>query len=159
MNQIPMTVQGASQLKEELDNLKFNRRPAITKAIAAARELGDLKENAEYHAAREEQGLVEARIRQIESKLGNAQIIDITKIVNHDNKVIFGATVTVINVDTAKEVTYKIVGEDEADLKNNLISIVSPIARALIGKNVDDTVYVNTPSGDIEYDIVKVEYI
>ena len=159
MNQIPMTVQGASQLKEELDNLKFNRRPAITKAIAAARELGDLKENAEYHAAREEQGLVEARIRQIESKLGNAQIIDITKIVNHDNKVIFGATVTVINVDTAKEVTYKIVGEDEADLKNNLISIVSPIARALIGKNIDDTVYVNTPSGDIEYDIVKVEYI
>ncbi|GAA4876170.1 transcription elongation factor GreA [Ferrimonas pelagia] len=158
MSQVPMTVRGAEQLREELEHLKFTRRPAITAAIASARELGDLKENAEYHAAREEQGMTEARVRDIEGKLGVAQIIDVTKMANN-GKIIFGATATLVNVDTDEEVTYRIVGDDEADLKNNLISVNSPVARAMIGKELDDAVIVKAPSGDIEYEVIKVEYI
>ncbi|WP_028117519.1 transcription elongation factor GreA [Ferrimonas senticii] len=154
----PMTVRGAEMLREELEHLKFVKRPKITEAIASARELGDLKENAEYHAAREEQGIAEARIRDIEGKLSNAQIIDVTKLPNN-GKVIFGATATLVNVDTDEEVTYRIVGDDEADFKSNLISVNAPLARALIGKELDDTVIVKAPAGDIEYEVIKVEYL
>lgn len=158
MNKVPMTVVGAERLRTELDELKFERRPKITEAIAAARELGDLKENAEYHAAREEQGLCEARIRDIEGKLSNAQIIDVTKMEN-TGKVIFGVTVTIMNLDTEDEVTYRIVGDDEADIKANLISVNSPIARGLIGKNEGDEVSIQTPGGITDFEIVAVEYI
>jgi len=158
MSQVPMTVRGAELLREELDYLKHTRRPKITEAIAAARELGDLKENAEYHAAREEQGLTEARIRDIESKLSVAQIIDVTKIPNN-GRIIFGATATLLNVESDQEVTYRIVGDDEADLKAGLISVNSPIARAMIGKELDDVLVVKAPSGDIEYEVVEVKYL
>ena len=158
MKQVPMTVGGAQQLREELELLKFNRRPKITEAIAAARELGDLKENAEYHAAREEQGLCEARIRQIEEKLSNAQVIDVTKMPNQ-GRVIFGSTVTILNLDTDQELKYRIVGDDEANIKENLISVNSPIARGLIGKQLDDEVAIQTPAGEIEYEITLVEYV
>lgn len=158
MNQYPMTVKGAEALRVELDELKFNRRPAISEAIASARELGDLKENAEYHAAREEQGLCEARISLIEDQLSNAQIIDVTKMANN-GKVIFGVTVTLVNIDTDEEVTYRIVGEEEADIKAGLISVTSPIARALIGKEQDDEVAVDTPGGTVEFEISDVQYI
>lgn len=134
MSQIPMTVEGAQRLRDELHELKTVRRPAIIQAIAEAREHGDLKENAEYHAAREQQGFCEGRIQDIEAKLSNAQIIDITKLPNN-GKVIFGATVTILNLDTEEEVTYRIVGDDEADIKNFRISVNSPIARGLIGKS------------------------
>lgn len=157
MNQIPMTERGAEMLREELKRLKTVDRPRIVEAIAEAREHGDLKENAEYHAAREQQGFCEGRIQEIESKLSNAQIIDVTKVPNN-GKVIFGATVTVFNTKTDKEVTYKIVGDDEADIKSNLISVNSPIARALIGKEIDDVAIVTTPSGEVEYEVVEVEY-
>lgn len=139
MKQIPMTVRGAEQLREELDFLKNVRRPQIIDAIAEAREHGDLKENAEYHAAREQQGFCEGRIQEIEGKLGNAQIIDVTKMANN-GKVIFGATVQLVNADTDEEVTYRIVGDDEANIKEGLISVNSPIARGLIGKEVNDSV-------------------
>ncbi|AXQ15066.1 MULTISPECIES: transcription elongation factor GreA [Shewanella] len=158
MNKVPMTLVGAEQLRKELDILKFDRRPKITEAIAAARELGDLKENAEYHAAREEQGICEARIRDIEGKLSNAQIIDVTKMPNN-GRIIFGATVTILNLDTDAEVTYRIVGDDEANIKENLISVNSPIARGLIGKNLGDEVNIQTPGGLAEYEVVAVEYI
>ncbi|QIR13779.1 transcription elongation factor GreA [Shewanella aestuarii] len=158
MNKVPMTVVGADQLRKELEILKFDRRPKITEAIASARELGDLKENAEYHAAREEQGICEARIRDIEGKLSNAQIIDVTTIEN-TGRVIFGATVTILNIDTDAEVTYRIVGDDEADIKQNLISVNSPIARGLIGKNEGDEVGISTPGGITDYEIVSVEYL
>ncbi|RUO41420.1 transcription elongation factor GreA [Pseudidiomarina aestuarii] len=158
MNQIPMTSRGAEMLREELKRLKSEDRPRIIQAIADAREHGDLKENAEYHAAREQQGFCEGRIQEIEAKLSNAQIIDITTIPNQ-GKVIFGSTVTVYNTSTDKEVTYKIVGDDESDIKQNLISVNSPFARALIGKQVDDAVVVSTPSGDVEYEVVKIEYL
>ncbi|MGI2258070.1 transcription elongation factor GreA [Shewanella sp. GXUN23E] len=158
MNKVPMTVVGAERLQKELDMLKFERRPQITEAIAAARELGDLKENAEYHAAREEQGLCEARIRDIEGKLSNAHIIDVTKMEN-TGKVIFGVTVTIMNLDTEKEVTYRIVGDDEANIKDNLLSVNSPIARGLIGKNEGDEVSIQTPGGVTDFEIVSVEYI
>ncbi|BCV57165.1 transcription elongation factor GreA [Shewanella algae] len=158
MNKVPMTLIGAEQLRKELDILKFDRRPKITEAIAAARELGDLKENAEYHAAREEQGICEARIRDIEGKLSNAQIIDVTKMPNN-GRIIFGATVTILNLDTDAEVTYRIVGDDEANIKENLISVNSPIARGLIGKNLGDEVNIQTPGGLAEYEVVAVEYI
>ncbi|WP_394130609.1 transcription elongation factor GreA [Shewanella maritima] len=158
MNKVPMTVVGADQLRKELDVLKFERRPKITEAIASARELGDLKENAEYHAAREEQGICEARIRDIEGKLSNAQIIDVTKMEN-TGRVIFGVTVTIVNVDTDDEVTYRIVGDDEADIKQNLISVNSPIARGLIGKNEGDEVSITTPGGMTDYEILKVDYV
>ncbi|ARD23440.1 MULTISPECIES: transcription elongation factor GreA [Shewanella] len=158
MNTVPMTIIGAEQLRKELDELKFERRPQITSAIAEARELGDLKENAEYHAAREEQGICEARIRDIEGKLSNAQIIDVTTMQN-TGRVIFGTTVTILNIDTDAESTYRIVGDDEANIKENLISVNSPIARGLIGKSVDDEVAITTPGGTAEYEITAVEYI
>lgn len=158
MKQIPMTLHGAQQLREELEYLKNVRRPKIIADIAEARAHGDLKENAEYHAAREQQGFCEGRIQEIEAKLSNAQVIDITKITN-TGRVIFGATVSLINLDTEDEVTYCIVGDDEADFKKNLISINSPIARGLIGKTQDDIVAINTPGGDVEYEILKVAYL
>ena len=158
MQQIPMTVRGAEQLREELDFLKNVRRPEIIKAIAEAREHGDLKENAEYHAAREQQGFCEGRIQEIEGKLGNAQVIDVTKMPNN-GKVIFGATVVLVNTDTDEEVTHRIVGDDEADIKSGLISVNSPIARGLIGKELDDTVNITTPGGVVEFDIIEVNYI
>ncbi|OUS32887.1 transcription elongation factor GreA [Thalassotalea sp. 42_200_T64] len=157
MSQYPMTVQGADALREELVYLKQTKRPEIVASIAEAREHGDLKENAEYHAAREEQGFCEGRIQDIEGKLGNAQVIDVTKIPNA-HKVIFGVTVTLLNIDTDVEVTYQIVGDDEADIKNNRISINSPIARGLIGKTVDSEVEVKTPGGTVEYEIISVEH-
>lgn len=158
MKQIPMTVRGAELLREELDFLKNVRRPEIIKAIAEAREHGDLKENAEYHAAREQQGFCEGRIQEIEGKLANCQIIDVTKMPNN-GKVIFGATVVLVNVDTDEEVTYQIVGDDEADIKSGLISVNSPIARGLIGKELDDTVNIATPGGAVEFEIIEVNYV
>lgn len=153
-----MTVAGAEALREELARLKSEDRPRIINAIADAREHGDLKENAEYHAAREQQSFCEGRIQEIEAKLSNAQVIDVTKL-PESGRVIFGTTVTIYNTNTDEEVTYKIVGDDEADIKKNLLSVNSPIARALIGKSVDDVTVVGTPSGDIEYEIVKVAHI
>ncbi|HHM8029400.1 TPA: transcription elongation factor GreA [Pseudomonas aeruginosa] len=158
MSKFPMTVQGARALEEEVKHLKGVLRPQISQAIAEARELGDLKENAEYHAAREQQGMVEARIRDIEAKLSNAQVIDVTAI-PHSGKVIFGATVDIANVETDETVTYQIVGDDEADIKGGKISVNSPIARALIGKTEGDAVLVRTPGGDVEYEIVEVRHI
>lgn len=158
MQQIPMTIKGAELLRAELEELKNVKRPQITAAIAEARAHGDLKENAEYHAAREQQGFCEGRIQEIEGKLAQAQIIDITKMKN-TGRVIFGSTVTVLNLDTDEEITYRIVGDDEADFKQNLISVNSPIARGLVGKEIDDTVSINTPGGEVEFDILKVEYI
>ena len=153
-----MTVEGAEALRAELDDLKKVQRPAVVQAIAEAREHGDLKENAEYHAAREKQGFIEGRIQEIEGKLSLAQVIDVKSIEPMD-KVIFGTTVTIIHVEDDTEVTYKIVGDDEADVKKQKISVNSPIARALIGKEVGDIVVVNTPSGSIEYEIDAVEHL
>lgn len=158
MTQYPMTAKGANILRAELEELKTVKRPEIVHAIAEAREHGDLKENAEYHAAREQQGFCEGRIQDIEAKLSNAQIIDVSKIANN-GKVIFGSTVTIVNVETDEEVTYQIVGDDESDIKKNLISINSPIARGLIGKSLDDEISITTPGGVIDYEIIKVEYI
>ncbi|MBG7036838.1 transcription elongation factor GreA [Pseudomonas aeruginosa] len=158
MSKFPMTVQGARALEEEVKHLKGVLRPQISQAIAEARELGDLKENAEYHAAREQQGMVEARIRDIEAKLSNAQVIDVTAI-PHSGKVIFGTPVDIANVETDETVTYQIVGDDEADIKGGKISVNSPIARALIGKTEGDAVLVRTPGGDVEYEIVEVRHI
>ncbi|NVK56082.1 MAG: transcription elongation factor GreA [Alteromonadaceae bacterium] len=158
MTQYPMTARGAQMLREELNQLKTVDRPRIIASIAEAREHGDLKENAEYHAAREQQSFCEGRIQDIEGKLSNAQIIDVTKIDNN-GKVIFGTTVTILNVDSGAETTYRIVGDDEANIKENLISVNSPIARGLIGKELDDMVNIQTPSGAVEYEIIEVEYI
>ena len=158
MTKYPMTVQGARALEEELKHLKTELRPQITQAIAEARELGDLKENAEYHAAREQQGMVEARIRDIEGRMQNAVIIDVTTIA-HTGKVIFGTTVELANVETDDQVTYQIVGEDEANIKLGKISVGAPIARAIIGKEEGDVVAIKTPSGVIEYEIVEVKHI
>lgn len=158
MSLIPMTLNGAEKLRKELEELKTVRRPRIIASIAEAREHGDLKENAEYHAAREEQGFCEGRIQEIEAKLSNAQIIDVTKLTN-TGRVIFGATVTVFNTQTEEESSYRIVGDDEADFKKNMISVNSPMARGLIGKEVDDVTIVKTPAGDVEYEVIKVEYI
>jgi transcription elongation factor GreA len=158
MSKVPMTVIGERRLREELDRLKRVERPRIVQAIAEAREHGDLKENAEYHAAREQQSFAEGRIQDIEGKLSNAQVIDVTTI-PCTGKVIFGATVELVNVETDATVTYRIVGEDEADVKNNLISVGSPIARALIGKEEGDVVVVRAPSGNIEYEIGEVQHI
>lgn len=158
MNKVPMTVEGAEALRAELDNLKRVQRPRIIEAIAEAREHGDLKENAEYHAAREQQSFCEGRIQEVEGKLSNAQIIDV-KTIPHSGKVIFGTTVSLVNCDTNEEKTYRIVGDDEADVKNNKISISSPIARALIGKEEGDVAVVKTPGGEVEYEIDKVEHI
>lgn len=153
-----MTERGARKLRKELEELKTVARPNIIQAIADARALGDLKENAEYHAAREQQSFIEGRIVELEDKLANAEIIDV-KTLNNDGHVIFGATVVLYNVETKEEVTYQIVGDDEADIKENRISISSPIARALISKQEGDTVIVRAPSGDKEYEIVEVKYI
>ena len=158
MNKYPMTVQGARALEEELAHLTKVRRPALSQAIAEARELGDLKENAEYHAAREEQGMVEARIRDFEGRLQHAVVIDVTTI-PHSGKVIFGTTVDIANCETDETVTYQIVGEDEADIKIGKLSVSSPIARALVGKEEGDVVAVKTPSGLVEYEIVEVRHI
>ena len=157
MNKIPITVKGAKKLQDELHQLKTVERPRIIEAIATAREHGDLKENAEYHAAREQQGFIEGRIKDIEAKLSNATIIDVTTLTN-TGKVVFGATVVVADEETGDEVTYQIVGDDEADLKQNMISISSPIARALIGKQEGDFVEVKTPGGVRELEIVEVRY-
>ena len=158
MNHTPMTVRGAEKLREELEYLKTELRPQIIEAIADAREHGDLKENAEYHAAREQQGFCEGRIQEIEAKLSNAQVIDVTKMTNN-GRIIFGATVTLLKSETEEEVVYRIVGDDEADIKQNLISVNSPIARALIGKEVDDVATVKTPAGDVEYEVLEVAYL
>lgn len=155
---IPITSKGAEKLKQQLHHLKTVERPKITKAIAEARAHGDLSENAEYHAAREQQSFAEGRINVIESTLAEAQIIDVTTL-DAGGKVVFGATVDLLNLDTNKQVSYQIVGEQEADINEGLISITSPIARALVGKSEGDAVDVNAPSGVIEYEILKVKYI
>ncbi len=151
-----MTVDGERLLREELSELKSVKRPKISEAIKEAREKGDLKENAEYHAAREQQSFLEGRIKDIEGKLSNAQIIDITRMPKSE-KVIFGTTVIVAEND--KEITYKIVGEDEADLKKGKISVTSPISRSLVGKSEGDLVTIKTPSGEINYEIIEVKYV
>ncbi len=158
MQRVPMTVQGAETLKQELHHLKTVMRKKITDSIAEARAHGDLKENAEYHAAREQQSFSEGRIQEIEAKLSNAQVIDVTQLQNN-GKIVFGATAHLVNVETDEEVVYQIVGEDEANIKQGKISVTSPIGRALIGKEVDDDVTVRTPGGEVEYEIRKVEYI
>ena len=158
MQRVPMTTAGAEALRKELDQLKKVDRPRISAAIAEAREHGDLKENAEYHAAREQQGFCEGRIQDIESKLSNAQIIDITSIQN-TGKVIFGVTVTIVDVDSDEEKVYQIVGDDEADIKSGKLSVNSPIARGLIGRAEGDTVQIDTPGGTKEYEIDKVEHL
>ncbi|WWP01830.1 MAG: transcription elongation factor GreA [Candidatus Dasytiphilus stammeri] len=158
MKPFPMTLRGAEKLREELNELKLIQRPKIIASLAEARKYGDLKENAEYHAAREQQAFCEGRIQEIENKLSNAQIIDITKI-PYSNRVIFGTTVTLLNIDNSERFTYRIVGDDEANHKQNLISINSPIARGLIGKELNDTVLITTPGGDVEYKILKIEYL
>ena len=158
MNKVPMTVAGEAALRQELERLKKVDRPRISDAIAEAREHGDLKENAEYHAAREQQSFAEGRIMEIEGKLSNCQVIDVTQIAK-TGKVIFGTTVDLINIETDDTLTYKIVGEDEADVKNNRISVGSPIARALIGKEEGEVVVVKAPGGDIEYEIDQVQHI
>ena len=157
MNKIPMTAEGEDQLKEELNNLKSIERPKITSAIKEAREKGDLKENAEYHAAREQQSFTEGRIKDIEAKLSNAQVIDIRSMPK-STKVIFGSTVTLVNLDDQKEVQYKLVGEDEADLKIGKISITSPLARSMIGKDQNDVIELKMPDTTTEYEIIKVIY-
>lgn len=157
MNKVPMTVEGAEALREELERLKKVDRPRIVQAIAEAREHGDLKENAEYHAAREQQGFCEGRIQEIEGKLASAQVIDISQLPPGD-KVIFGSSVTIVNLNTDETVTYKIVGDDEANVKLNKISVNSPIARGLIGKEVGDVVVIRTPGGNVEFEIDEVSY-
>ena len=158
MTKYPMTVQGARALEEELHHLTKVLRPKLRHDIGVARELGDLKENAEYHAAREQQGMVEARIRDIEGRLQNAQVIDVSSI-PHTGKVIFGTTVEIANVETDERVTYQIVGEDEAEIKLGKISVGSPIARALIGKVEGDVAVVKTPGGLVEFEIVEVRHL
>lgn len=158
MKKVPMTVEGEARLREELNHLKSVVRPRVIADIATAREHGDLKENAEYHAAREEQGFSEGRIKEIEGKLSDAQIIDV-KSLSVSSKVIFGTTVTLYNVDTEDTVTYKIVGDDESDVKDKKISYASPIAKAIIGKEEGDEVIVKIPSGEVTYEIEKVKYI
>lgn len=158
-NKEPMTAAGAQSLKAELDELKSVERPKVIKAIATAREHGDLKENAEYHAAREQQGFIEGRIQDIETKLGNATIVDVSKL-SQDGRVVFGTTVELMDLDTDEKVTYQIVGTDEADIKLGKISVGSPIARALIGKEEgDDDILVKAPGGDREFEILAVKYL
>ena len=158
MNKVPMTVQGAQRLQDELKKLKTEDRPRIVQAIAVAREHGDLKENAEYHAAREQQSFCEGRVKDIEGKLSNATIIDVTSM-NNNGKVIFGATVDLADEESGDEIRYQIVGEDEADIKANKISVGSPIARALIGKEEGDVAEVRTPGGVRMLEVVEVHYI
>jgi transcription elongation factor GreA len=153
-----MTAKGAQRLREELDRLKSVERPRIIAAIAEAREHGDLKENAEYHAAREEQGFIEGRIKQLEGELSHAEIIDVAKL-NAGHKIVFGATVTLADVETDEERKYQIVGDLEADIKQGLIAVSSPVARALIGKMEGDTIAIEAPGGHREYEVVSVEYL
>ncbi|EGV51378.1 transcription elongation factor GreA [Candidatus Endoriftia persephone] len=157
MNKVPLTARGANKLQEELQELKSVARPQVIKAIAEARAHGDLKENAEYHAAREQQSFIEGRIKDIEGKLSHAQIIDVTTI-NANGKVVFGATVDVIELDNNEEHTFQIVGDDEADIKSGLISVSSPIARALIGKAEGDEVNLETPGGLREFEVLEIRY-
>jgi len=157
MSKAPVTAKGAQELREQLKEFKTVDRPQISAAIAEARAHGDLSENAEYHAAREQQSFLEGRIGLIESTLADARIIDVTTL-NANGKVVFGATVDLINVENDEEVTYQIVGEIEADIERSLISVTSPIARALIGKEIDDIVEVNAPGGVIEYEILEIRY-
>jgi len=155
---IPMTVEGAAKLRGELTHLKRVVRPSVTRSIAEAREHGDLRENAEYHAAKEQQGFTEGRIQEIEAKLSDAQVIDITKI-SPSGKIVFGCTVTLLEHDSHQEVRYKIVGEDEADIKEDKISVLSPMARAMVGKSLGDTVVVKSPDGEREYEVDTVEHL
>jgi transcription elongation factor GreA len=154
----PMTLEGETLLKEELQRLKFEERPSVIDAIATAREFGDLKENAEYHAAKEQQSLIEARIKDIEIKLSNSQVIDLSQIIPSD-KVIFGTTVLIEDLSDSNSLSYKIVGEDEANIKEGKISVISPVAKSLIGKFEGDMVKVETPGGIKEYEIINVKYI
>jgi len=158
MSKVPLTVRGEALLLEELKELKSVKRPRVIQAIADAREHGDLKENAEYHAAREEQGFIEGRIQDIEGKLGNSQVIDVTKL-NPNGKVVFGTTVVLVDLESDDETTYQIVGDDEADLKAGRISYGSPVAKAMIGKEEGDVVGVQAPGGVREYEIMNVQYI
>lgn len=157
MNKVPVTVQGHEQLQSELKQLKSVERPNVIRAIAEARAHGDLKENAEYHAAKEQQGFIEGRIKEIESKLSNLQVIDVTEI-DAKGRIVFGSTVELIEEASGNEIVYKIVGEDEADIKTGKISYTSPIARALIGKNEGDVVNFSAPGGEKEYEVVDVRY-
>ena len=157
MTKVPLTARGESQLREELKRLKAER-PQLSAAIGTAREHGDLRENAEYHAAKEQQGLAEARIRDIEGKLSNAQVIEVSNL-NAGGRVVFGATVRLADDEDGKEMRYQIVGEDEADIKAGRVSVTSPVARAMIGKSEGDTVEVSTPGGQLVYVIISVEYV
>jgi len=158
MKQLPLTAAGAERLKVELTELKKVKRPAVIDAIATAREHGDLKENAEYHAAKEQQAFIEGRIKELESAVSNSQIIDVTRL-NNSGRVVFGCTVDLINVETEEEVTYQVVGDIEADISKNRIAISSPIARALIGKEEGEDVVVEAPAGNKEYEITAVHYV
>ena len=158
MEKEPITTEGLKKLKDELEDLKSNKRPKIVAAIAEARGHGDLKENAEYHAAKEQQGQVETRILQINDLIARANVIDVTKVEN-DGKVIFGSTVSVKDLENDKKISFKIVGRDEADVKKNLVYFRSPVGKSLIGKNVNDSIIVNTPSGEKNYEILEVKYI
>ena len=158
MSKVPLTIKGAEKLRAELTELKSVARPEVIKAIAEAREHGDLKENAEYHAAREQQGFIEGRIKEIEGKLSHAQIIDVTTL-NADGRVVFGATVDVFEEEADEEHTFQIVGDDEADIKSGLISVSSPMARALIGKSEGDVAVVETPNGKRHMEILEVRYV
>jgi len=158
MNKVPMTVRGAEKLREELKRLKSQDRPQVIQAIAEARAHGDLKENAEYHAAKEQQGFIEGRIKEIEGKLSHIQVIDVTT-VDARGKVVFGSTVELLDLQTDTETTYRIVGEDEANIGEGLISFTSPIARALIGKDEGDEVTFSAPGGDKCYEIIEVRYV
>ena len=158
MSKVPLTVIGAEMLRAELKKLKSEDRPRIIKAIAEARAHGDLKENAEYHAAKEQQGFIEGRIKNIDGKLSHAQIIDVTDLPD-SGRVVFGTTVELITEDKGEKTVYRIVGEDEADIRAGLLSYTSPIARALIGKEAGDVVNVRTPGGDCSYEIAKVQYV
>jgi transcription elongation factor GreA len=157
VNKVPVTVRGHQLMQDELKRLKSVDRPTVITAIAEARAHGDLKENAEYHAAKEQQGFIEGRIKELEGKLSNLQVIDVTAI-DAKGKIIFGSTVELIDEATGKEIVYKIVGEDEADIKTGLISVTSPIARALIGKNEGDVVNFQAPGGEKEYEVIEVRY-
>lgn len=157
MNKVPMTVRGANLLRDELKKLKSEDRPSVIKAIAEARAHGDLKENAEYHAAKDQQGFIEARIKDIEAKLSNTEVIDVTT-VDAKGKVVFGSTVKLLDLQADSEIVYTIVGEDEADIKTGLISYSSPIARAIIGKNEGDEVSFSAPGGEKYYEVIEVRY-
>ncbi|MCH8071282.1 MAG: transcription elongation factor GreA [Proteobacteria bacterium] len=158
MTKVPMTVRGAEMLREELKKLKSDDRPKVIQAIAEARAHGDLKENAEYHAAKDQQGFIEGRIKEIEGKLSNTQIIDVTAI-DAKGRIVFGATVDLLDVQSDQQSTYRIVGEDEADINQGLISFSSPIARAMMGKNEGDEVNFSAPGGEKQFEVIKVRYL